>query len=303
MANQIPFYRRTMGLNNATEPSRLSYDPETGTVEFGAAVNVDIDGAGRFFRRRGYEELLSFTGAHSLWAYGDQCFFVVGHSMYQLYHDWSFKGLRSGLTPKARMSYAYLDGKTYYSNGFQNGINHSDASWSWVGEEYWGPESVFQVSMQPPAGHLLEVMSGRMLIADDAILWFSMPFAPGHYRMSRDYVPFEHRITMVKSFPGGLWVSDEASVYYFQGHDPEQWVPVRKAGYPAIPGTAVLIDGGKIGEGQLTGVCVLFTTTRGICLGGPDGYFANLTEKKLVYPSSRYGAAAVQNTKYLVSLE
>lgn len=303
MAKKIPFYRRTTGLNNAIDPSRLTYDPETGTVEFAAAVNVDLDSTGRFFLRRGYEQLLSFTGAHSLWSHRDQCFFVVGQSMYQLYRDWSFKGLRSGLTMRAPMAYAHLDGKTYYTNGFENGVNHSDASWAWVGEEYIGPDSVYTISMQPPVGHLLEVMSGRMLVAQGSTMWFSMPFSPGHYRQSRDYVPFERRITMMKTVPTGLWVSDEAEVYWFQGHDPEQWEMARKAPYPAIPGTAALVDASKIGSGEVSGIGILFATTRGLCLGGPDGYFRNLTERKLVYPPSRQGAAVVVGTKYMVSLE
>ena len=40
MAKRIPFYRRTTGLNNATEPSRLAFDPKTGTV---AAINYFKD--------------------------------------------------------------------------------------------------------------------------------------------------------------------------------------------------------------------------------------------------------------------
>ena len=80
MAQPIPFYRRTSGLNNATEPSRLSCDPETGTIELAAAVNVNIDSTGRFSRRQGYEQLIGLAGAHSLWAREDQCFFVVGQS-------------------------------------------------------------------------------------------------------------------------------------------------------------------------------------------------------------------------------
>lgn len=303
MAKRVPFYRRTSGLNNATEPSRLTYDPRTGTVEFAAAVNVDIDSTGRFSRRRGYEQILSLTGAHSLWAYGDQCFFVRGESMFQLYKDWTYKGIRSGLTPNAPVSYAYLNERTYYVNGFENGINHSNASWSWVGEEYLGPDSIYHVTMEPPAGHLLEVMSGRMLIADGSTMWYSMPFAPSHYRQSRDYVPFEHKLTMMKALPDGLWVSDEAGIYWFPGHDPEQWVMAKKAGYPAIPGTAMLIDGSKLGDGQIPGMCVLFTTPKGICVGGPEGLFLNLTEKRLVYPDASHGAAALVGRKYIVALQ
>jgi hypothetical protein len=300
---KVPLYRQTSGLNNADDPTRLVYDTRKGVTELGAAVNIDIDGSGRFSLRRGYEELMAFTGAHSLWSDAGVCFFVVGQAMYQLYADWSFEGIRSGLTPKAPMSYVHMDGKTYYANGFENGINHSDASWAWVGEEYVGPESIFAISMQPPVGHLLEIMSGRMLIAAGSVMWFSMPFAYGHYRKSRGYVPFESKITMMRTLPDGLWVSDEKGVYWLNGHDPEQWVRANKAPYPAIPGTSVLIDGGKLGDGQILGMCVLFTTTRGICVGGPEGFFRNLTERKLVYPKSPCGAAVLIGDKYIVTMQ
>ena len=83
----------------------------------------------------------------------------------------------------------------------------------------------------------------------------------------------------------------------------EQWERRLKVGYPAIPGTAIVIDGASVGEGNMPGLCVLFTTTRGICLGGPEGYFKNLTEKKLVYPVARYGAAVMSDTRYVVTME
>jgi hypothetical protein len=300
---KFPLHRRAIGLNNAEDPVRLVYDPEKGVVELAAAVNVNIDSTGRFSRRRGYEQLLSLPGVHSLWAHGDQCFFVCGTAMYQLHPDWSHTGIRSGLTAFAYMSYAHLDGKTYYANGFENGVNHDGVSWAWVGEDYVGPETIHHIELRPPTGHLLEVMSGRMLIAQGDVMWFSMPFAPSHFRPSRDYVPFERRITMMRALPDGLWVSDETGIYWFSGHDPEQWVRARKANYPAIIGTSVLVDGAKLGDGSIIEMCVLFTTVRGICVGGPQGFFRNLTEKRLLYPTSPHGAAALVGDKYLVTME
>jgi hypothetical protein len=50
-------------------------------------------------------------------------------------------------------------------------------------------------------------------------------------------------------------------------------------------------------------MCVLFTTSKGICMGGPEGYFRNLTEKKLVYPASPHGAAALVGDRYIVTMQ
>lgn len=302
MSKAFPLFRRTSGLNNAVDPARLQHDPETGVIELQAAVNVDIDDSGMPSSRKGFEVAAVKEGAHSLWSDGWRAFFVAGQSMYQLNHDMTFRGIRSGLTPLAPVSYVSFDGRVFYANGFENGVNYEDASFAWVGEEYVGPESIFHVDNRPPVGHLLAAMSGRILIAQGNTMWFTMPFAPYHYRPSMDFALFERRINMIHVIPDGVWVSDEAGIYWLQGHDPEKWALAKRADYPAIMGTSVEVDMGKIGEGELPGRCVVFTTPRGICLGGSEGFFRNLTERKLVLPPAVYGAAVAVGKKYVVSL-
>lgn len=303
MASSFPLFRRTSGLNNAIDPVRLQHDPETGTIELAAAVNVDIDDTGFPSTRRGFALLAEKPGTHSLWSNGDVAFFVAGSSMYQLYHDMSYRGIRSGLTPSAPVSYAEIGGRVFYANGFENGQNYEDASFPWVGGEYVGPETVHYVDSRPPVGHLLAVMSGRLLIAQENVLWMMMPFDPYHYRPSVDFVSFEGRVTMIHVLPDGVWLSDGQGVYWLPGHEPGKWELARRADYPAIMGTAVEVDMGKIGEGEMPGRCVIFATPKGVCLGGASGYFRNLTERKIVLPSASHGAAVAIGKKFIVSFQ
>jgi len=306
MAKSISIFRGTTGLNDKIDPARLRFDPETGVQDLAEAVNIDIDSSGRPSRRKGYSQLRS-EAVHSLWSNGDVCYYVSGTALYQLNLDWTRTGLRSGLTTGAPMSFCNPDGgtKTYYCNGFENGVISSGVSSAWIGSPYVGPVTIWKISTIPPVGHLLESIGGYMLIAEDDVLWHSVQFAHSWYRPSRDRFQFDGRISMIKALDDGLWVSDAKATYWLEGLDPMQWKRNLKADYPALFGSAAYFDGALLGEGNLYGRCVVWTTPKnGICIGGPQGYFANLTQRKLVYPAcDRRGAGLVIGDRYVCAME
>lgn len=86
------------------------------------AVNVDLDDAGAPRMRSGRTKLIEATAPHSLWASaaGDTVLFVEGTSLKRLDAGFaSASTLASGLTARARMSYAEHNGLVYLSNGFE----------------------------------------------------------------------------------------------------------------------------------------------------------------------------------------
>jgi hypothetical protein len=301
MAEPLLLFKAASGLNDTIDPARLAYDPATGVQDLAVAVNIDIDDSGMPSRRKGMARIRDDV-AHSLWSDGSMAYYVAGDSLYQLGLDGTRKGLRSSLTLGARMSYAVMGEDIYYGNGHENGVIRDGASWSWVGESYVGPESLFIVSTAPPLGHMLAVMSGRMLIADDGTIFHSMPFAPSWYRKSVDYNRLTSRVSMMLPLSTGLWCSDQNSTYWVPGTDPSQWELVQRSNHPVSEGTGMVIPGWLCAP-DIVGNVAIWAARDGICMGSQDGQIRNLTLNKLSYPWSLFGSAILIGSRYVVVFE
>jgi len=302
MSPRVILLSQTSGLNNVITPIRHKFDPAAGCLDLSLATNVDIDDTGKPSRRKGTNELRN-DDAHSMWSNGYECYYVSGDALYQFNADWSRTGLRSGLTLDAMMSYVYYGGKTYHANGIENGIIYDGADWSWVGEPYVGPETIYHVHTTPPVGHLLERMGGNMLIAVGNCIHWSLPYAPSWYRLGVDVIRFGTMPTMMAALPGGVWVSDSDRVYWLQGTDPKQWMAVpQEDSSPAIKGTVLKLDGQALPDTlRSSGLCVLWTSRDGIIVGTGQGQAINLTRGRLQYSKTSFGAALVVNGNRYIS--
>ena len=301
MAKTIPIFRAASGINNKIDPVRLAFDPETGVTEFAAAVNVDIDRTGRPSRRKGYARAL--TGAwHSLFNNGGAfALGVSGAGLYAIHPDYS-KELIAAVTAGLKVSYVRIADQVFWANGKEKGIIANLRNAPWVAGEYIGPETT-KTFYDPPAGHLLEVYAGRMYVAKENIVWASRPFAYGQFDLARDWVPFAGRIRMMRAVSAGLFVSDDREIVFLAGSGPKDFIPRRVASYPALEGTDVRVEAEKLGL-DAAGEAIVFTSTGGICLGGSDGFFKNLTEERLALPAGiSRGAAGIVNGRYIVTIE
>jgi len=148
-----------------------------------------------------------------------------------------------------------------------------------------------------------------MFVAQDNVLWYSMPFSYHSFDLNKGNLVFPSRITMVKSVVssfaerGGLYVSDENKTYFMSGMRPKEFIQIEVADYPAVEGTGILIDGRKVGKGDVQNNVIMWVSTEGICLGSPDGVFMNLTERKLKYPKANSGAGVCIDDKYVCTLK
>lgn len=297
----VTWLEKCTGLNVAVDPSRINYDPKTGVCDLAAAWNIDVDRSGRPGRRKPYTLVANVTG-HSLWSDGDRAFYVSNGSLYEFFEDYTSRGLRSGIEPAARMSFTNGGGDIYYTNGFQNGVIKENASYSWVGNTYTGPESVYYVSTYPPIGHLVEVHNAYMLVAENNIVYWSMPYSYSWYRKSRDRHTFPSDILMMESLDIGAWVSCYHGVYWCHGPDPFVWTKTKKSDTPAIPGTAISSSSIGITLDGIGDSAVIWTSPDGIYIGDNKGNLRNLTEERLEYPSSMRGAAVRIKNKYVTSM-
>lgn len=301
MGKPVTIFSGTTGLNNVIDPKRLFFDPETGMQELAAAYNVDIDDTGRVSRRKGVTQGLA-VATHSLFSWGGSyglC--VMGNALEILDADLTYTPIRN-VTRGARMSYDEAAGVVYYCNGHEKGLVRDRLSYDWEDQDYVGP-ATYKVFTDPPIGHLVHIWNGRALVAVDDCIWYSEPFAYGRFRLAANYIRFSGRMRLIKGVQGGVWAGDDKAIYFLPGNDMASLGFAKKADYPAIEGTDKMIEGSKIGNGELQDRCVVFASTKGICIGGPEGYFKNVTERKLTYPAAILGTGYNLGSRYVCTLQ
>jgi len=300
VAKQLNLFRGAVGINAKVDPVRLQYDSKSGIEELAAGVNIDISSSKRVSRRKGYT-LRSSQAAHSLFPCDGYCLFVSGEALYVLESDYTSAGIRN-LTTGARMSYVRPVSDAYYCNGTEKGVVRDRISYAWTAADYVGPPTTKTFS-DPPIGHLLEVHNGVMLIAQDDVLWYSEPYAFSWFDLARSYIQFGSRLAMVKSVREGFFVSTEKETFFHKGGAVKESQQSMVADYPAIEGTVVTVNASRVGDGNMTGLAAMWASTKGVCFGGPDGYFKNFTERRLDYPFAKYGAGLYRDGKYICLLK
>lgn len=306
MTQPITIFTGTTGINNKVDPSRLSFDPKTGIVDLAAAVNIDIDDTGRPSRRPGYTATVRTEAWKNLFGCGSYAVGTKGNALCVIEANMDHTAIRN-VNASAKMSYVRdSDGDqdiVYYTNGHENGKIINKISYSWTVGTLTSETKEFASA---PTGHLLEKRN-RMFIAQDNILWYSEPNSCNLYRLGTNHFRFMSKIKMVQAVTGGLWVSDSDDIYFLGGEifpqNMEMPLQEKMADYPVSRGTGVKIPGSKIGVEGLSGIVVMFTTDKGVCIGTKDGQLINATERKINLPSSLTGAGLYRDGKYICVID
>lgn len=298
-AKFIRLLTRATGLCNTKAPVRLTYDLKTGESQLAQAVNVNIERDGRITRVTGFTEKRAESSSQA-WSDGETCLFVSGTVLYQLHPDYSRTAIRAGLTLGAPMSFAAVADRVYYSNGHELGFVRAGADNTWAAVTMARPTTNVTFS-DPPAGHLVAQAFGRMLVAVGKTIFSSEPAFYGNFNLAL-YRQEAARITMLRYFPGVLLVGTETDTIVYRG---TKWgALVRDV---VIASGGVLEGSDALTQSEATGADqskrqVVFTTTKGICLGSDDGSVVNLTDENLVLPAARRAGAAVIDHRYVVHI-
>ncbi len=289
----------TTGLNNFVDPTRLKFDFKTGVTELSQAVNVNIDNTGRPSRRLGRTQK-SATASSYGFAHGDVCLFVSGTTLYQMKDDYSIVALRSDLTANARMRYYPIAGRIYYINGAEKGYVFDGKDYAWEKGNYTSQAPTNRIFSNPPNGHLAGWFSGRALIARGNVVFGSEPSFYGVFDLHNNFRMMPKHITMLRPTTQGLWVGTTDQVLFYRG---SKWKELRrepKAGYGVLEGSDALCPGEKL---KMPEQPIIFTTPQGVCIGGDDGSFDNVSYNKFTFPTGRYASATVAGDRYIVLVE
>jgi hypothetical protein len=198
------------------------------------------------------------------------------------------------------MKYFGVADRIYYTNTFEKGFIQKGVDNSWAKGNYSPPGDSRRTFSDPPKCHLIGWFSGRLLAAWNNAIYASEPSFYGVFDLFGSTRVVPNRVTMLQASPQGLWVGTETQVLFFRG---TRWKELRreiKAEYGVLEGSDIWCPGEKRG---IQSRSLIFTTPQGVCAGGEDGSFTNLSYNKLTFPSGRYASASMAGDRYLLLID
>ena len=294
----VSMFLGTTGLNTVSDEARLGYD-DTGLCDLAQAVNISIDATNRPSRRSGYA-VAQAGEFHSLFCDGFACCvakeFPADCSIMQVNPDGTLVGIRSGLTKGRRISWAQSHDAPFdlfYANGVENGVVRNGISYNWPDHSKMAMLTPTNIFYSPaPVGYLIAIVHGRMFVATEEALYYSVPFTFGCFDLGGSYLPWK-RVTMIKEVKGGVFISTDAEVLFYAGVDISTAEVSTVSPFPAIPGSALTeyVEGAELGLPP--GLCAVWVTREGVFVGMPTGEVVNINRQKIIYPEDVTSGAAM----------
>jgi hypothetical protein len=313
------------GLKNTMQPERL------GDRDLVRARNVVLDDSGQPSRRRGYT--LKLPGdVHSLFtSYQGTVLGVVNGNLGIINPDYSFDALvpvgadPSNGTPP--LVYAQVGDLVYYTGTVDRGsVDIPGRDWSAWGDptDLWLspvvnptatlPQVAGRILKQPPNATCMSYYNGRLYLGQGRTLWATELYLYDFVDATAGFKPFESDITMIGTVTDGIYVGTGDSVWFMTGPTFAEMRRTRVMDTGVIPGSMVDIPGelGNPPQVPITAttpveVSIMFTTTKGVCIGLDSGRTLNITEPKYIFPASVSAAALYRRqdgvNQYIATLQ
>lgn len=283
------------GIRNTVAPERLALG------ELEAAVNVDIDDAGQLRRRRGWTQVDS-ANYHSLRTIAGTTLVVKDGVLGVLGSNYTHTALVTvGSDP---LSYADVGGTVYFSSRSASGKivdgaalawGQSGGSGEWISPVMRPTETLGAVAGRmlhaPPLAEEIEYYKGRLYLASERWLWATELWLYDLVDKTRNFLPFEHDVTMVKAVNDGIFVGTTAQLLFLQGTLSEGLRRTRVLDTPVLRGSAVMAPTAEVhpaARQQLVAESMspVFMTGAGVCVGLDGGTVYNLTRDRVVFPDA-----------------
>ena len=174
-------------------------------------------------------------------------------------------------------------------------LGNADGIFTYQGdttEFYQDMSDIIQDSGPPIPCNLIEHWKGRIYAARFGLLFYSQPFSYELFNYSSDYLPFPKDITLLAATVNGLFVGTTENIYYLQETGDVLSLTLL-TDYGAVYGTQVKADISFIGDGSMSGVGVVFLSSKGVCVGYDGGQLKNLTHDTYSFGSAIEGTGAI----------
>jgi hypothetical protein len=295
-----------LGLNTVLDPFQPQAR-EDGKKYLAKAINVRITDSSVIERSEFPRTLLTLTGGHSLFCDGGACLVHQGGAMYEVAADLTLSAAKRSSMSGDKISHTQAGDAIYFSNLSENGVYYGGLALSWAVDAYVGPETNRYFVDHVPFFSKIAYFDGYMLGAIGNALYASELGSLGLWEMKPVWMS-NSTIIMVKpvvtdTFPpsGGVYVSDGSKISYLGGLEPRKFAEPRTTNYPALEWAVAhgLIDGALFGE--RSGLCAVFQTTKGLCLGYPDGTLVNVMQKAIKIPAGFTSGACLIDDHNIIS--
>jgi len=305
------------GVKNTVTPERLK------TTDLEAAVNVDIDDEGQLHRRRGYV-LMNDQRCHSLKTLGGYTFCAAQGILFRLQEDWALNliyDFNEGTNGPVSIT---MVGDTFYASDGAQSIkfwympSHQNARPSGFAVDQWGAAVATWLSPvisptdtlgaiggkllgPPPTATLLEYYRGRIYMVHGSTLWTTDLYLYDHVDKTRNFLQFEHDITMLAAADDGLYVGTTEKLYFLHGVFSEGMKRDIVMDTGVVKGSCVPLPASRVHPQARQGNPVpeagafMFLTNDGVCAAFDGGEVYNLTRNRVVFPGAIASAAMVRD--------
>lgn len=272
-------YKKFLGIYNKDDAFRLPREALTSYLK--SAVNVDIDKTGMIERRDGFGTAKisgTFTG---LFSNGKKLYGVRNEDLISINPvTYSYSVIQRNLG-NLDTDFTDTGHAIYFTNPITNGFIVNDVV-------YPIPTTSTISKIPMETGSLIEFFNNRIYIAKDSQVFYSDATYWNRRDLRTNAFQFNGNITMLKSLKTGMYISDETGVYFANGGNPLKMVFTKVDDYSIIKGTASKTRSVVINN-QFYPNAVFCRTVRGVCVGGDDGQWMNLTESKYNIDSGSVG--------------
>lgn len=283
------------GLKNTVAPERLQPN------ELELATNVDIDDSGQIRRRRGYNLVIA-GGWHSI--KGPLAGRVYGVS------DGYLGIIRPGMTfytlgvfiGDAPVCYTEVNDEVYFSSRDASGVitqaeqvtewGATDGQGTWLSPVYTPTDNLGAVGGSllgdPPKATSIEAYKGRIYLAQDKTLWATELYRYHYVDRTKNFMQFEHEITLLMAMDDGLYVGTTGGLY-FLGGVLGKFRLQQVITSPILPGSGVWVQSDLVhpqaqNQPVPTGIAAVMMSNDGVIAGFDGGTCYNLTQGKFDFP-------------------
>ena len=153
--------------------------------------------------------------------------------------------------------------------------------------------SMKAMNTHPPLPfNIVDHFYGRMMYAIGDTLYFSDPFAYEQVDYAKGFIPFKNRITMIGTVKTGYFIGTEKEIYFLAGTRVGEMEIDQVADYGVVADTRSYLDGTVVGTDPVTSDSIpAWISTKGMCIGFPDGSMQNVTENTVILPEGITGAS------------
>lgn len=286
------------GIRNTVTPERLTAN------DLEKAVNVDIDDAGQVRRRRGYSKV-DLEAWHSLRTIGGKTYGVRNGSLVIVRDNYDVMALQGAPGP---LCFTEVDGDVYFSGSVAGIVTPQETIIPWGaidGQGQWlspvvvPTETLGAISGKlvgpPPIASCIEAYKGRIYLAVDKVLWATDLYRYHYVDKTRNFLQFEHEITLLEAMDDGLYVGTTGGLYFIQGVLGSFKLSQVTTTH-VLPGSGVrvptdLVHPNARNGPMPTGEALVLMTNEGIlaCFDGGNAF--NLTHDRVIFPEGISAAA------------